>query len=248
MASSGLLAFSLLLACVVYIAAEDVVTLDGNNFARIAEDADSDVLVEFYAPWCGHCKSLAPVYEKVGTTFKKEKNCIVAKLDADADNAVAQKYGVSGYPTIKFFPKGGKEAEEYTGGRGEQDFINYMNEKCGTHRISGGGLDDEAGRIDAFDSLARDFVRGGADERATAQQAASESSGKEADARLKKSADYYVKVMSKITDKGESYPTTEMERLGKMNPAQMKADAADYVNTRKNILKIFVKAAVKDEL
>jgi protein disulfide-isomerase A6 len=70
----------------------------------------------------------------------------VANVDADAqlNKPLAAKYGVNSYPTIKFFPKGGKdEPLAYEGGRGEADFVDYLNEKCGTHRAVGGGLTDE---------------------------------------------------------------------------------------------------------
>lgn len=72
--------------------------------------------------------------------------CIVANVDADAavNRPLAAKYGVESFPTIKFFPKGG-EPLEYQGGREEADFIAFLNEKCGTHRAVGGGLNDQVG-------------------------------------------------------------------------------------------------------
>jgi thiol-disulfide isomerase/thioredoxin len=72
--------------------------------------------------------------------------CIVANVDADAEpnRPLAEKYGVKSFPTIKFFPKGG-EPVDYTGGRSEADFVAFLNEKCGTHRAVGGGLNDEVG-------------------------------------------------------------------------------------------------------
>jgi protein disulfide-isomerase A6 len=78
------------------------VQLSAANFDSIVMDAEKDVFVEFYAPWCGHCKNLAPIYEKVAGAFADESNCVVAQMDADnADNkAFATKYGVSGYPTL----------------------------------------------------------------------------------------------------------------------------------------------------
>ena len=79
--------------------------LDPSNFEAIALDETKDVLVEFYAPWCGHCKTLTPKYEKVAETFAAEGNVVVAKVDADAHRDLGSKYDVSGFPTIKFFPK-----------------------------------------------------------------------------------------------------------------------------------------------
>lgn len=72
------------------------------NFDDVVLNEEHDVLVEFYAPWCGHCKNLAPIYDKVASTFENEKDCIVAQMDADdaSNRDIAQRYGVSGFPTL----------------------------------------------------------------------------------------------------------------------------------------------------
>lgn len=114
---------------------------DTEDFEATALDTNKNVLVEFYAPWCGHCKQLAPTYEKVAKTFATESNCVVANVDATKNAKLAEKYGVQGYPTIKFFPAGDdKKGNDYTPGRTEQDFIDFLNEKCGTKRAAGGKL------------------------------------------------------------------------------------------------------------
>lgn len=71
--------------------------------------------------------------------------CIIANINADdAKNAhISQKYEVTGFPTIKFFSKDNKEPEDYDGGRTEADIVAYLNEKCGTQRAVGGGLNEE---------------------------------------------------------------------------------------------------------
>jgi protein disulfide-isomerase A6 len=53
------------------------------------------------------------------------------------------RYGVSGYPTLKFFPKNNKAGEDYDGGRDLDDFVKFINEKCGTSRDSKGQLTSE---------------------------------------------------------------------------------------------------------
>ena len=68
-------------------------------------DGSRNILVEFYAPWCGHCKNLAPEWEIAGNTFDENDDITIAALDATTAQNLAEKYGVQGYPTIKFFPK-----------------------------------------------------------------------------------------------------------------------------------------------
>jgi len=85
-----------------------VTKLVAKNFIPLVLDNKKDVLVEFYAPWCGHCKSLAPIYEKLGEHFKDNENIVIAQMDATA-NDVDPTYDIKGFPTIKFFPGFHKE-------------------------------------------------------------------------------------------------------------------------------------------
>ena len=84
------------------------------------------------------------------------------------DHTLSIRFGVSGFPTIKFFSKDNKAGEAYNGGRGEEDFTKYLNEKCGLKRVSGGGLAGDAGRIEALDALAAKFM--GAEEKAAVME------------------------------------------------------------------------------
>ncbi len=74
---------------------------------------------------CGHCKTLKPTYEKVARAFAAESNCVVAQMDADdaQNKPIAQEYGVTSFPTIKFFPKGGESPIAYNLGRSEAQFV-----------------------------------------------------------------------------------------------------------------------------
>lgn len=80
----------------------------GKTFDEIVMDAKSDVLIEFYAPWCGHCKALEPVFNDLGKKYRSVQNIVIAKMDATANDVPNDKYKVEGFPTIYFAPKNSK--------------------------------------------------------------------------------------------------------------------------------------------
>ena len=131
--TSLLLIFSALLLSLLGVTQADVLHLTATDFDSVV-DGSQNVLVEFYAPWCGHCKALAPEWEVAGKTFQAEDDIRIAAVDATAAQALASKYGIKGYPTIKFFPKGSTTPEEYKGGRTAETIIKWVNEKVGTTR------------------------------------------------------------------------------------------------------------------
>ena len=83
-------------------------TAVAKNFAEVVQDNGKDTLVEFYAPWCGHCKKLAPVFEQVAKKLEDEDVAIV-KMDATA-NDVPSNYEVRGFPTLYWLPKNSKNS------------------------------------------------------------------------------------------------------------------------------------------
>ena len=105
----------------------DVIILTDSTFDKAVAKYDY-LLVLFYAPWCGHCKKFHPEYEKAAKTLRKE-NLYLSKVDATVEKKLAEKFEIQGFPTVKLFIKG--EAIEYTGGRKEQEVINWMRKKTG---------------------------------------------------------------------------------------------------------------------
>ncbi|KAF6086202.1 hypothetical protein HJG60_008406 [Phyllostomus discolor] len=108
---------------------EVTLVLTKDNFDEVVNDADI-ILVEFYAPWCGHCKKLAPEYEKAAKELSKRSPPIpLAKVDATAETDLAKRFDVSGYPTLKIFRKG--KPFEYNGPREKYGIVDYMIEQSG---------------------------------------------------------------------------------------------------------------------
>ena len=105
---------------------EDVFVLVGKSFKNVIGQ-DKDVFVEFYAPWCGHCKRLAPEYEKVGTAFKDVDNVVVAKIDATENDTPEE---IKGFPTLIFYPKGQSTGEKYNGERTADAIIEFIKNKA----------------------------------------------------------------------------------------------------------------------
>jgi protein disulfide-isomerase-like protein len=234
----------------------DCVVLTDKNFNAVATNPALDVLVEFYAPWCGHCKSLKPTYEKVCTAFKYESGVAVGHMDATKHTA-GEAYGVKGFPTLKFFPKGKNDEPEfikdpagtipddwdveedgeyvaptisnpafskvadYTGGRDEQDFLSFLNDKAGTRRMLGGKLGASVGVVKELDAVVAEFYKAAAGEsrQKLLEVAAGVTGGH---------AKFYNKMLAKINTGGHAAVATELNRItgliegGKVKPSQVK--------------------------
>ncbi|KAE8723681.1 Protein disulfide-isomerase [Hibiscus syriacus] len=112
---------------------EFVLTLDHSNFTDTVSKHDF-IVVEFYAPWCGHCKNLAPEYEKAASILSKHDPPItLANVDAneEANKGLANEYEVRGFPTLKILRNGGKNVQEYKGPREADGIVEYLKKQTG---------------------------------------------------------------------------------------------------------------------
>ena len=181
------------------------------------------------------CKSLAPTWETVAQDFAAEPGVLIAKVDAEAENAkaTAQEQGVKSYPTIKYFPRGSSTPEDYQGGRTEQDILKFMNEKAGTHRTLGGKLDEFGGTIPSLDSIVSRLT-GGESITSLSEELKSTAQG------LKdKYAEYYVKVSEKFGN-NQGYAEKELARLESLlKKGGLAPEKIDDLTSRSNILRKF---------
>ncbi|KAL3750930.1 hypothetical protein ACJRO7_011850 [Eucalyptus globulus] len=106
---------------------KDVVVLKEGNFSDFVEK-NRFVMVEFYAPWCGHCQALAPEYAAAATELKGEE-VVLAKVDATEEEDLAQKYEVQGFPTVYFFVDG--VHKPYSGQRTKDAIVTWIKKKTG---------------------------------------------------------------------------------------------------------------------
>lgn len=108
---------------------KEVLVLTDANFNKAISD-NKLILVEFYAPWCGHCKSLAPEYEKAAVILKeKNSEVLLAKIDATENKDMAEKFNIEGFPTLKFFDNG--KDSDYNGGRTAEEIVSWLEKRLG---------------------------------------------------------------------------------------------------------------------
>lgn len=109
---------------------DDVIELTDENFDKLVLNSDDVWLVEFFAPWCGHCKNLAPEWAKAAKELKGKVK--LGALDATVHQSKPAEYGIRGYPTIKFF-RGGKkdksDVQDYDGGRTAAEIVTWGLDK-----------------------------------------------------------------------------------------------------------------------
>ncbi|XP_010471945.1 PREDICTED: protein disulfide isomerase-like 1-2 [Camelina sativa] len=112
---------------------EFVLTLDHSNFTDTINKHDF-IVVEFYAPWCGHCQKLAPEYEKAASELSSHNPPLaLAKIDAseDSNKGIANEYKIQGFPTIKILRNGGKTIQDYNGPREADGIVTYVKKQSG---------------------------------------------------------------------------------------------------------------------
>uniref|UniRef100_A0A4W6DWK1 Protein disulfide-isomerase n=1 Tax=Lates calcarifer TaxID=8187 RepID=A0A4W6DWK1_LATCA len=109
----------------------DVLELGDTDFDYLATEHET-MLVKFYAPWCGHCKKLAPEFDKAAKRLKGTVQ--LAKVDCTAHSETCGRFGVSGYPTLKIF-RNGRDSAPYDGPRTTDGIVQYMMKQTGPDSV-----------------------------------------------------------------------------------------------------------------
>jgi len=207
-----------------------------SQYKKVTGDATKKlVLVKNYAPWCGHCKSMAPAWDKLAEIFKNDKTVTIADCDCDAavNRPVAEAVGVQGFPTIKYYQEGG-EAQDYNGGRTLEDLVAFVNEKAGTHRSAEGGLSADAGTTPELVELAGQFLA--SSDRDGLKAKISTAVGNDAN------LEWFNKIVASIAAKGDAYVETESARISKMlSGGKVAATKKDSLSMKLNALNAFKK-------
>eukprot|EP01099_Mayorella_cantabrigiensis_P008058 TRINITY_DN741_c0_g1_i3.p1 TRINITY_DN741_c0_g1~~TRINITY_DN741_c0_g1_i3.p1 ORF type:complete len:234 (-),score=81.54 TRINITY_DN741_c0_g1_i3:64-741(-) len=203
-----------------------VVDLTADNFNDYV-GGNKNVFVKFFAPWCGHCKRLAPDWEKLGEQYAGNSKVVVAKIDCDSHKELCSSHGVTGYPTLQWFGPGQSTGgERYNGARSLDALKSHIDDKVGR------------GRIDALDELAQKFVQAADSGKQAvvdeAKKLAGSFSGEQSGY-----ASYYVKVMELTLKRGADFAQTEASRLKNILSGKLTAEKAAELSGRVNILDAF---------
>jgi len=113
------------------VAEKGLFTLTEKSFKNHV--AKGDTFIKFYAPWCGHCKKLAPTWDELAAKMGADGKATIAKVDCTKSQSLCQEHGIKGYPTLAYFRKGEK-VEAYRGGRTMKDLSDFVASMSGEEK------------------------------------------------------------------------------------------------------------------
>ncbi|KAL2328615.1 hypothetical protein Fmac_022042 [Flemingia macrophylla] len=209
---------------------KDIVVLKERNFTTVVEN-NRFVMVEFYAPWCGHCQALAPEYAAAATELKPD-GVVLAKVDATVENELAHEYDVQGFPTVFFFADGAHRP--YTGQRTKDAIVTWIRKKIGPGSYNITTLDDAERVLTSESRVVLGFLN---------SLVGSESDELAAASKLEDDVNFYQTVVPEVAklfhiDASVKRPALvllkkEEEKLNHFDGKFVKAEIADFVSANK---------------
>nr|GMC98765.1 protein disulfide-isomerase-like [Ipomoea batatas] len=121
---------------------EPVKVVVTDSLEEMVFNSGKNVLLEFYAPWCGHCKQLAPILDEVAISLENDPNVMIAKLDATANDIPKGKFEVKGFPTL-YFKSASGNLLQYEGNRTKEDIIDFIQKNRDKTIQSGSATSEE---------------------------------------------------------------------------------------------------------
>jgi protein disulfide-isomerase-like protein len=88
-------------------------------------------LIQFHAPWCGHCESFAPIYNAVAAAFRDDEDARVVTFDADANDVPDARFDVKGFPAVRLYRKADDSVHAYEGARTTKALIEFVRKHVG---------------------------------------------------------------------------------------------------------------------
>ncbi|KAL2035421.1 hypothetical protein VTO58DRAFT_101339 [Aureobasidium pullulans] len=147
-AAAGLLLLPSSQAAGLYTKNSGVLNLDARSYRSLIANSNHTSIVEFYAPWCGHCQSLKPAYEKAAKSLDGLAKVAAVNCDEEENKAFCGSMDVKGFPTLKIVRPGKKagrpSVEDYQGARTAKAIVESVKEKIPSHvkRVTDKDLDD----------------------------------------------------------------------------------------------------------
>ena len=215
-----------------------LVHLTDNNFDSYV-NGSKHVLLVFTVPWDGRSKKLLMEFEKIAFDVAGENTVIIGNINMETEIQMTIRYTINGTPTLLFFNKGSTSATKLKDLRTEQEILDFINHKCGTHRVIGGGFESSYGLISEFTPLIEYFMK---------NKDNLEKSLKLANELNTVYAPYYVSIMEHLIE-DSAFVETEIRILNRKLKNDLNPLIRDDYNIKLNILRLFKSYNIdKDEL